>query len=37
MTDKNKPEEVQEAMISVGVGTAIGASASGVVAVWDLL
>ena len=31
MTDKNKPEEVQEAMISVGVGTAIGASASAVV------
>jgi hypothetical protein len=29
--DKNKPEEVQEAMISVGVGTAIGASASAVV------
>lgn len=31
MTEKNKPEEVQEAMISVGVGTAIGASASAVV------
>ncbi len=31
MMDKNKPEEVQEAMISVGVGTAIGASASAVV------